>query len=365
MSEKSVMMSGEEVLSIISRFFPLEWKNLKPADISLTRPQSGANNEVYFVSRLVPGHEEPDKLLLRKFSSISAGHEAKDKKPAGGMRATPLEQMVMMTELADRGLGPKVLGVFEDGRLEELIDCHMISLDEARDPLIEADIATNLARIHATSVPLPKPGYMFSDALTSLIHDLKDLFSAFHEIGDQSLIQAVNHDFESDLKMMQPLLQLEENRVVLMNWDPHLDNIAIRHNVTGDQLKTIIFDFENASCNIRAKDLGLFLVSRSGFFPFVREDRRLETEDEFRSFLKAYQKEVVVQFKDADVTGKESMEHLMTESLTGGILSCISFFLLIAIVVGKKKGVACDSMIKLLPVLIQGIEACKSALAAR
>lgn len=362
MSDRLQSISSEEALAIIRRFFPSEWGRLQASDVLVSRPQSGHNNDVFFVSRLTPAHKEPNKLVLRKYSSISAGLESADKKPAGGMRATPLEQIVMMTEIANKGLGPKILGIFDDGRIEEFIDCHMISFEEARDPILEIDIAKNMARIHAIDVPLPKPGYLFTDALRILHQDLKDLIHVFDEIGDAALVKAVHHDFEADIKKLEPLLDLTHNRVVLMNWDPHLDNIAVRHDVKDGQLKTLIFDFENASCNIRGKDLGLFLISRSGFFPAVREDRRLESAEEFKPFLKAYQDEVILQFSDHDLKGVDSMDHLMMESLAGGLVSCFSFFLLIAIVVAKKRGVGCESMMKVLPVLLEGAEACKSGL---
>ena len=359
-------LSKSEALATISQFLTQEWNKLQEEDIIVTRAQSGVNNDVYFVSRVTEnGIKEPNKLVFRKYNSISSGLDAPGQKPSGGMRATPVEQIIMMTAIADRGLGPRIYGVFDEGRIEEFVDCRMITLQDARDPLIEADIAKNLARIHATFVPLPKPAYRFTNALGIVLQDVEANINFFEALGDEALLKVVKHDFRSDLDMLEKLMNASDSRIVLMNWDPHLDNIAIRNNPAPDQLKTIIFDFENASCNVRDKDLGLFLISRSGYFPppFLRQDRRLESNEEFSSFLRAYQREIEQEFDDVDINGKDSIDNLMIQSLTGGMISCLCFLFLIARVVGMRKDPGTASPV--LQALLEGFMECKSALKQR
>ena len=371
--DRPTNLSKSEALRLMSRFFAKEWKELKEEDISISRCQTGVNNEVYFVSRVAEtGITEPNKVVIRKYNSMGREKERGDedewkKKAIAGMRATQIEQIIILKELARRGLGPQLLGIIDDGRIEEFIDCHKISFTEAHE--LEADIAVNMARIHATRVPLRKPSCLFGPVLREIHAEMmqEEIISYFQELGDETLISIlVQHDYEPDFDMMDPFLDFDRNRMVLMNWDPHLDNIAVlNHPVRDGQLKTMIFDFEVAGYNMRGKDLGLFLVSRSGYFPICREDRRLESKDEFSPFLLAYQQEVVKELQEeADADGIDSLDHLMVESLIGGMVSCLFFMHFIANASAKKKGEGdfVQTAMQFIPSLFQGFMACKEAL---
>lgn len=52
------------------------------------------------------------------------------------------------------GLGPKLLGSFRGGRLEEFIPSHTLNDDDLKDPKIREQIARRLARYHNLDIPL-------------------------------------------------------------------------------------------------------------------------------------------------------------------------------------------------------------------
>ena len=363
-------LSNTDALHLLSNFFPKEWKHLKETDITTTRCQMGANTRVYFVERTVGRNEiEPNKVVIRKYSSYNRGFESYiGKRPAGGMRATELEQSIILVQLAKRGLGPELYGVFQtddgnNGRIEEFIACRRITFEESRNPVFESDIAKNMALIHATSVPLPRPGYLFADALQEIYEDLVKYIGFYEELGEQKTLNILKHNFGQEIDFLRPLLHPKHHTIVLMNWDPHFDNIAVRETPTPAGLKTIIFDYENASCNIRAKDLGLFLISRSGYFPIVRNDRRLETSEEFTSFLQAYISEWQKETGSTDPL-KDTIEHLLIESLIGGMTSCLCFFFMISSWAAKNEGEGegIDVFVKFIPILFECYNECKAAL---
>ena len=373
-----VALSKAEAIRLVGQFFSKEWKNLKEEDISISRCQTGVNNEVYFVSRVAEnGITEPNKVVIRKYSSVGGSEEIKKEmekemaKDGGHMdfKAPVVEQIVIQMELADRGLGPQLYGIFDGGRIEELIDCRKITFAEARDPVLEADIAVNMARIHATRLPLRKPNYLFIDILRHIHGMLRGGLPYYQSLGNELLLSIVTHDYPSEFQKLEPLLSFRHNRMVLMNWDPHLDNIAVLNHPRDGQLKTMIFDYEMAGYNTRGKDLGLFLISRSGFFPIATEDQKLESNEQFFPFLRAYQQEVVKEFagEDIDVNGIDSLDHLMAESLIGGMVSCLKFLLLISGLSGKMsgKGEFVEKAMKLIPSLFRGFIQCRDALAQR
>ena len=364
--ERAIGLTNSEALDIVAQFLTKEWRHLKPEDISISRCQTGVNNEVYFLTRKTKGIEEPDRLVIRKYATIEGSQDEGEDRPkelkriGSQMRATIVEQVIIMMELADQGLGPHILGVYESGRIEEFIDCHKVSFEECRDPILESDIAINLGRIHAIKVPMRKPNYDFVNILKLLHQELVNNIPFYEGFGNDELLNVVKYDFGSDLDRLEPLFSFEHNRMVFMNWDPHLDNICVRNNPEEGQLKTVIFDYEIAGYNIRGKDLGLFIVSRCGFFPISRDDRRLESKEEAKRFLESYQSEYGKQFQDFDPEGKDSIDHLWIESLLGGVASCLCFLFFISNMTAAKKGEGpvVQSLSKFIPSLFHGFTEC-------
>lgn len=363
-------LTESRAIQIMGQFFPEEWRHLQAKDVRIGRSQTGVNNEVYFVSRNHEAgmDEEPSSVVVRIYGVIEhttdAGRENKETR----MKASEVEQILMLTKLADRGLGPRLLGVFDGGRVEEMIDCNKITIDDAYDEVIEADIARNLARIHGTEVPLKKPGSDFLADLRELDSIVKARISYFEQLQDETLLPVITHDYQADLDFLQPLMDCKHNRIVLINWDTHVDNIALRKVPTESGLKSIIFDFEFGQMNIRGKDLGLFIVSRSGFFPIATADRKLGSAEQSARFLRAYQQEIRSQFEDVDVDGRDSIDHLMLESLVGGMVSCGLFILMIADFCAHRPDARDEKsrqFLLCLPPLFQAFEQCKQAIQDR
>ena len=371
MDQRPVHLTKETALELIGQFLPLEWKRLNAGRISVQRSAIGNSNEVYFVSRNLLQDEqlqEPSHVVIRLYNqetrdtSISTSN---NRRLELKMQASEIEQIATMTALADRGLGPKLLGIFDGGRIEEYIDCHNITSAEARDPVLEADIAVNMARIHATRVPLRKPNCLFVPVLREIHTRLLQNLPMYETLGDQQMLAILKHDFQTEFQMMEPQVDFANNRMVLMNWDTHQDNIAVQNKASGDknQLKTMIFDFEMAGYNIRGKDLGLFLISRSGFFPVPSQNRKLESMEEFVHFMESYQREVVKEFPDADVAGLDSLNHLWVESLVGGMISSMMLLLRIANRAAEQQSEGHVGRAKqLIPCLFDAFQSCKAAL---
>ena len=373
--ELPVKLTAEEALKLLTSFLPHQWKSLAPDDIHVSRCQTGVNNEVYFVSRKSRSKSgkdaEADKdasaetVVVRLYSGIEKELSEEDLRHFSiDMRASVTEQLLMMQTLAHRGLGPEVLGVFEEGRVEQFIPCRKITLAEARDTNIARDIAVNMARIHSTPVPLKKPGYLFWDCIREGIDAMGKVKQFFEGHEDQKMRKIALHDYESDLTLLKPLLDMQHHRIVFINWDPHLDNICLRTQAQAGQLKSIVFDFEAGGCNMRGKDLGLFLVSRCGFFPHEDPDARLDSSESMQLFLQAYQQELLAQGQELDLDGMDSIRHLELESLVGAAVSCICFLAFLAFLVAKSPGSQGDMMAKL-PFLFNGFTACMLAIRER
>lgn len=65
-----------------------------------------------------------------------------------------ITESVIFTLLSERGLGPRLHGVFPGGRIEEYIAARPLKTKELSIPSLSAQIATKMAAIHKMEVGL-------------------------------------------------------------------------------------------------------------------------------------------------------------------------------------------------------------------
>jgi len=194
MDERIIEVTNEKAIEWIGKFLSEEWKYLKPQDIKLTRFQISFVNQVYLVSN-EKTEKEPRKVILRKYG----GNLVSDISHFRPLNRT--QELVLMTELASRNLSPKIIGFFEEGRIEEFVDSHIMTREEAYDPELENDLAKNLARFHAVdNIPFPKPGYMFEDVLRDVLNVSRDNMETFlQDKRLEGLHKVMQVDWESEI----------------------------------------------------------------------------------------------------------------------------------------------------------------------
>ncbi len=95
---------------------------------------------------------EPADVLLRLYGG---GPDDTDQSLTSYITSHVIDNVVF-TILSERGLGPKLYGVFPEGRLEEFIHARSMTPEEVRDPTLSAIIARKVAKIHSLSTPINK-----------------------------------------------------------------------------------------------------------------------------------------------------------------------------------------------------------------
>lgn len=289
-------------------------------------------NQVYIVST-TETKKEPRKLVVRMYGGNHVSETRHTMKPL-----SVTEELVLVTELARRGLSPKVYGFWEEGRIEEFIESRQMTEEESRDPFYETDFAKNLGRFHAVdNVPLPKPSYDFGEVLMGHCRAGKDHLKILLQKSECSSIHdLLSHDWEKEIEELAPLCNINRHRMVLMHCDTHLQNIGILNdanehsdtikmlddNNKNSRLKTFIYDYEFSSYNMRGKDIGTFLASKTGLIG--TNDMKIQKEPcvfpekkDYELFIREYQKECRVHFSDWDEEGKDSLDHIVMESIVG------------------------------------------------
>nr|CAI5830561.1 unnamed protein product [Callosobruchus analis] len=128
------------------------WKRVTANNIGFKHISGGLSNLLYHVSLpedLLPSPtasskhqrhpQEPKEVLIRVYGQTHG---------EGALEAL-ITESVVFTLLSERGLGPKLHGIFPGGRIEQYIDARPLLTKELAHPKLSARIAQKMAAIHS------------------------------------------------------------------------------------------------------------------------------------------------------------------------------------------------------------------------
>lgn len=146
------------LLALLHRFIPHELRGVSsPSQLSLSRLSGALTNVVYLVRcppypsdereeeqtgwRLFPrvnwqGRPASRKLILRIYGVGVDRFVQRDR------------ELVWMNRLSRMNVGPKLVGCFGNGRLEEFVDSDTLTSPQVREPATSVQIAAEMARFH-------------------------------------------------------------------------------------------------------------------------------------------------------------------------------------------------------------------------
>ncbi|XP_046775170.1 choline kinase alpha isoform X4 [Gallus gallus] len=189
--------------------------------------------------------DEPRKVLLRLYGAILQM----------GAEAMVLES-VMFAILAERALGPKLYGIFPQGRLEEFIPSRKLSTEELSLPDISAEIAEKMAIFHGMKMPFNKePKWLFGTMEKYLNQVLRIKFT--RESKTRKLNKLLSYNLPQEMKNLRAMLEATSSPVVFCHNDCQEGNILLlegREN--SEKQKLMLIDFEYSSYNYRGFDIG-------------------------------------------------------------------------------------------------------------
>ncbi|XP_043826015.1 choline kinase alpha isoform X2 [Dromiciops gliroides] len=161
-------------------FLPGAWRALPEEQFQISVVRGGLSNMLFLCS--LPDcvqsiSDEPRKVLLRLYGAIlqmrschkEGAGQAQNEEACQGTEAMVLES-VMFAILAERSLGPKLYGIFPQGRLEQFIPSRRLNTEELSLPDISAEIAEKMATFHGMKMPFNKePKWLFGTMEKSLL----------------------------------------------------------------------------------------------------------------------------------------------------------------------------------------------------
>ncbi|XP_067356918.1 choline kinase alpha isoform X2 [Channa argus] len=266
------------------------WKSLAEDDFCITIIRGGLSNKLFLCSlpdSLGTVGDEPRSVLLRLYGAILqvGARSLKQNKPTAkhccftvpidlemscnkgdsqqsnkenhfqGAEAMVLES-VMFAILAERELGPKLYGIFPQGRLEQYVPSRKLDTCELIDPSISAEIAGKLATFHGMRMPFNKePKWLFGTMEKYLSQVMRLKFT--RESHLRHFNHLLSHNLPQEMDMLKSLLESTHSPVVFCHNDCQEGNILLLKGCqTSDKRKLMLIDFEYSSYNYRGFDIG-------------------------------------------------------------------------------------------------------------
>ncbi|NXW11981.1 CHKA kinase, partial [Fregetta grallaria] len=165
-------------------------------------------------------------------------------------------ESVMFAILAERALGPRLYGVFPQGRLEQYIPSRRLRTEDLRDPDISKEIAVKMSRFHGMVMPFNKePKWLFGTMEWYLKQILELTFPEEEQLKKFNHLKTYN--LQEEMKSLRELLESTPSPVVFCHNDVQEGNILLLagHEASSSD-KLMLIDFEYSSYNYRGFDIG-------------------------------------------------------------------------------------------------------------
>jgi thiamine kinase-like enzyme len=225
--------------------------------------------------------------------------------------------------LGIKGLGPKLYGTFEGGRLEEFIDSTSISVkDWCEDSRINREVAKCVADYHSQDFPLVKQPI-------NIPVILEESYRKYVTIKDKVISLLTTEEYETakdffefdaltEASWMRRVIPLINSRVLFCHTDVNRNNNLVRISDN----KLVLIDYEFSSYFFRGCEIGNYFDMK--MFDFGAEKFRTGygyPSKEYREeFIKEYIKCIKINghfTDDWDEAGRDSFDHIVMESEFG------------------------------------------------
>lgn len=228
------------------------WEQLPSVDdvLQVHQVTGGITNRIY---KLTNSQKTPCTVLVRIFGGQDVFTQEQRK-----------QENEIFKQLGRIGIAPKLVALFENGRVEQFIDARPISLDDMVMPSVLTGVALAMARLHkfepSSSLKLNRVPGVWVD-IDKWVVEVSQLRKHNREFAEKLSV-----DLDECIESMQKLRQsLADSRtpspVVFCHNDLLCGNIMLSLH---DGKSVSIVDFEYSSFNYRGFDIGNFFCEAMG-----------------------------------------------------------------------------------------------------
>lgn len=252
-SPKVVEKKRSEVLSkahqLCREYLQGPWAKVSIDDIEVTPLGGGLTNKLYICKlpeKLSATNESdgkcPSTVLLRVYGLILQDFKAQ------------IQESVVFSILAERGVGPQLFAVFPGGRLEEYVPCRTLQTRDLADSQTSRCIAQCVADYHMLNMPVKKEPTYVTAKMFSYLENVKKM--SFDGLKSHQLYKEIlGHDIDEIAHFVTKMISKTDAVVVFCHNDIQEGNLLLTNRKDRKNPVQMI-DFEYSSYNYRGFDIG-------------------------------------------------------------------------------------------------------------
>jgi choline/ethanolamine kinase len=229
---------------------------------------------------------EPTKVLLRIYGENHHNNSS-----------IILKDVVVSAIMSDKGFGPKLYGIFTQGRLEEYIQSKQLNSYELQDRLINEKIAKLLAEFHTLEMPFVKEPKWLFDTIERYLNIINNLSNNTNQTSikftDKDELKKfkklISFNLNDEFNRLKQILETLNSPVVFCHNDLQPGNILKLLN--GNML---VIDYEYGSYNYRGFDIGNYFCewmmnNNYDTYPYFKCKPELyPTKEQQLNFIRSY-----------------------------------------------------------------------------
>lgn len=210
-----------------------KWENVIDVNALQVIPLKGAmTNEVFQIKWQTPEGESSRKVVVRIYGEGTDIFFDRD------------VEVQTFEFMSKNGQGPRLLGRFANGRIEEFINARTLTASDLRDPSISALIAAKMKEFHDLDMPCPKDVHLW-DRLRNCLNEARRL-SSLEEVETFHL-----DTIDREISLLEKELSGAQIQIGFCHNDLQYGNIMLEEKTNS----VTIIDYEYASYNPVAYDI--------------------------------------------------------------------------------------------------------------
>lgn len=256
------------------------WKTIRLNQFKIEKLSGGLSNYLYLCS--IPNEidalqNEPKQVVLRIYGENHHNNSS-----------ILLKDVVICALMSDKGFGPKLYGIFPQGRLEEFLKSTQLIHKDFANADISHSIASILARLHTLEMPFMKEPKWLFDTTTRYLKQIESISFKTKE-EQQKFNKLLSYDLNNEFNDLKALLETINSPVVFCHNDLQPGNIL---KIEDGGL--VVIDYEYSSYNYRGFDLGnhfceyMFNNNHDKYPYFTHNEQLYPSRQTQLKFIRAY-----------------------------------------------------------------------------
>ncbi|XP_054163658.1 choline/ethanolamine kinase-like [Oppia nitens] len=291
----------QRCLQLCKDYLSNEWLDQTVDTFEFKRLTGGMTNQLYYCSLPTVSNtsQTPQEVCIRFYGPK---HFNEDER---------LSDIIIALLVSESHIGPKILGIFEDGQILQYLKHRQFRLPEQNNPKLAIQLFEMLAKIHSLEVPIKKSiNWLFDyfDECLDIGYNKFSINQMFDELNCETLKK---YDIKNEIQWIKKIMISINSPIVFTHVDCRGSNIM----VTEPNDDIILCDFEYSNYGYRGFDLGTILIEWGHHFKDYNVSHNFPGDHVFEPLIKAYIDESVNIHGKAFLENKfNSYENLLKET---------------------------------------------------